>query len=455
MRSIRRAGVLAAAGILLTAAASGPAGAQSAASYTGSASGYALKLAVGPQNLTAGSSSATAASDGTGEATGAGLLSPAQASTIATAKNPPGETIAEKCGDDQLNAIETQLQDILKLGLGCGSASATGAGAESTATATGKVAALDLNIAPIAEAIPVTPQLVAGVDQLTTSVGTICSALPASTPLPGICNDTAATVDTLIDSITATSLANAEIGTSTSGVTVNGTSVTSESTANAAVLRIVPTPNIDGVAISEPLATITVSRANAKVLCDLGSGSATPSFDPAIVRVKLGGPLASLIPIPTTTDPIPVLGPQIPANPVIAPIVDPTVSYEAGELTVTPGATIVLFPGTPIETEIAVGSGTSKVDPNGRATASADGVKIHALKNIGAVVAPLEGGVLVNLAHAESAGACVAATTAQPAPPLLETPRELPRTGGTPWVPAAGLAGLAAAVVARRALRAS
>src|SRR5687768_8242063 len=116
MRSIRRVGVLAAAGILLTAAATGHAGAQTAASYTGSASGYALKLALGTQNLTAGSSAAKAASDGTGEATGAGVLSPAQASTTATAKNPPGETIAEKCGDDQLNAIETQLRDIIKLG---------------------------------------------------------------------------------------------------------------------------------------------------------------------------------------------------------------------------------------------------------------------------------------------------------------------------------------------------
>lgn len=457
MRSIHRVGALAVAGILLTAAASGPAGAQTAASYTGSATGYALKLALGTQNLTAGSSAAKAASDGTGEATGAGVLSPAQASTIATAKNPPGETVAEKCGDDALNAVETQLRDILKLGLGCGSATATGAGLASTAGATGKVGALNLNVAPIAQAIPVTPQLVAGVGQITTTVKTICAALPAATPLPAICTNATATVDALVDSITATSLANAEIGSSASGVLVNGPSVTTESTASGAIIRIVPTPNIDGVPINEPLATITVSRANAKVVCDLNSGNATPAFDPAIVRVKLGGPLAALIPIPAATDPVPVLGPQLPANPIIAPIVDPTISYNAGELTVTPGTTVVLFPGTPIETEIVVGSGTSKVNPDRSATASADGVKINALKNIGtaaAPLAPLTGGLLLNLAHAEAAGACVAAVAETPVPTTtVDRPRELPRTGGdTPWLPIAGLTALAVAVVTRRAV---
>jgi hypothetical protein len=449
MRSIRRVGVLAAAGILLTTAATGSAGAQTAASYTGSASGYALKLALGSQNLTAGSSAAKAASDGTGEATGAGVLSPAQASTTATAKNPPGETKPEVCGDSALNAIETALRDIVKLGLGCGSAAATGTGAASVASATGKVAAADVNVAPITGALPVTPNLVAGVDQLTTTVAGICAALPAATPLPGVCTSANSTVDAVVDSITATGLLGLEAGTSTSDVAVSGTSVTTESTASGAIIRIVPTPNLDGVPIGEPLATITVSRANAKVVCDLNSGNATPSFDPAIVRVALGGPLKTLIPI-TVPDALQAI--TIPANPVIAPIVDPTISYQNGTLTVTPGSTVTILPGTPLETEIVVGAGSSKVNPDRSATAAADGVKIHALKNIGTAVAPLAGGLLVNLAHAEVAGACVAATAAQ-APPAapVDTPRELPRTGGdTPWLPIAAVAGLAIAIVTRR-----
>ena len=463
MRSIRRVGALAAAGVLLTAVASGPVGAQTTtpASYTGTASGYALKLALGPQNLTAGSSTAAASSAGTGEATGSGFssvpVSPLQAATTATAKNPPGETKPEVCGDAALNAVETALQNVLKLGLGCGAASATGTGLTSTASASGKVAALDLNVAPITTALPVTGGLVGGVETITTTVGTICAALPAATPLPTVCTSATSTVDSVVDSITSTSLLGAEFGSSVSDVLVNGTSVTSESTASGAIIRIVPTPNLDGTPIGEPLATITVSRANAKVVCDLGNGNAVPAFDPAIVRVKFGGPLATLIPV-TVPDAIPAI--NIPANPVIAPIVDPKVAYQAGELTITPGATVVLFPGTPIESEIVVGGGTSKVNPDRSASATADGVKLHLLRTLGtgatAALTPLAGGLLVNLAHAEATGACVAAvTTAAPPAPPVETPRELPRTGGdsAPWIPAAGVAVVALAIISRRALR--
>lgn len=456
MRSIRRVGALAAAGALLTVAASGTASAQTTtpASYTGSASGYALKLALGTQNLTAGSSEAKAASDGTGAATGAGVLSPAQASTTATVTNPPGGTVAEKCGDDALNAVETALRDIVKLGLGCGSASATGSGLASTATATGKVAQATVDVSPILSTLPVTPQLLGGVEQVTNGINGVCTAVPGSIPLvpvSSVCSSVVNTADALVDSAVATKLLSAEAGTSVSGVTVSGASVTSESTASGAVIRIVPTPVLDGVTLPEALATITVSRANAKVVCDTSSGNAVPSFDPAIVRVKLGAPLVGALPL-QVPDPIPAI--NLPANPVFAPIVDPKVQYVNGELTVTPGATVVLLPGTPAETEIVVGNGTSKVNPDRSATASADGVKVHALRNIGATVAPLAGGLLVNLAHAETAGACVAAVTTAAPPPAIETPRELPRTGGdsTPWLPVAGVAALALAVVSRRAL---
>lgn len=451
MRSIRRVGVLAAAGVLLTAAATGPAGAQTPASYTGSASGYALKLALGTQNLTAGASSATATSAGTGEATGAGVLSPAQASTIATAKNPPGETKPEVCGDSALNAIETALRDVVKLGLGCGSASATGTGAESIASATGKVAALDVSLANAIDALPIATQIEGAVNQIDGGVTTICNTvppLPGTIPLPDPCDTVDTTVSALLSAIQAGNLLTTELGSSVSGVSVAGASVTSESTASGAVIKIVPTPTINGVALGEPLATITIARANAKVVCDLNSGNATPSFDPALIRIKLGGPLAALL--PAAADPIPAVALPAQVAAIIGGNIDPTISYKAGEFTVTPGASLVLFPGTPIETEIVAGAGSSKVNPDRSATATADGVKVHALKNIPAAAAPLAGGLLLNLAHAEAAGGCVAATAA-PAPTPVETPRELPRTGGdTPWLPIAGLAGLAVAVVTRR-----
>lgn len=466
MRSIRRVGALAAAGVLLTAVASGPVGAQTTtpASYTGTASGYALKVALGPQNLTAGSSAAKAASDGTGEATGSGIssvpVSPLQASTTATAKNPPGETKPEVCGDSALNAVETALRDVIKVGLGCGSASATGTGVATIASATGKVAALDVSLANLVDALPIAPQLEGGINQVDGGLTTVCAALPAQPaqlPLPPLCQTLDQTVSALLSTIQAGNLVSAEFGSSVSGVSVAGASVTSESTASGAIVKIAPTPMINGVPLGEPLATITVARANAKVLCDLGSGNAVPSFDPAIVRVKLAGPLAALIPAPVA-DAIPAVSIPAAVAAVIGGTVDPTVTYKAGEFTVTPGASLLLFPGTPIETEIVAGAGTSKVNPDRSASASADGVKIHALKNVGtgqtAALAPLAGGLLVNLAHAETAGACVAAVTTAAPPPAVETPRELPRTGGdsTPWVPVAGLAGLALVVISRRAL---
>jgi LPXTG-motif cell wall-anchored protein len=451
---------VAVAGLLLSVIATGgQAGAQTAgtpASYTGSAVGYALKLALGGQNLTAGSSEAKAVSNGTGAATGAGMISvpasPVQASTLATITNPPGGAVPEKCGDDQLNAVETALQNILKLGLGCGSAEASGADLATKATATGKVAELNLNVSPIAQAIPVTPQLVGGVEQITTTVAGVCSSLPASPlPLPTVCQNTSNTIDALVESIVATSLLNGQAGTSTSGISVSGSNVTTESTASGAVIKIVPTPTLDAVALPEALITITVSRANAKVVCDLNSGTATPTFDPAIVRVKLGAPLAGVLPI-TLADPIPAN--TLPANPIITGISDPKIQYQNGELTVTPGSSVTLLPGTPAETEIVVGNGTASVNADGSATATADGVKIHALKNIGTAVAPLAGGLLVNLTHAETAGACVAGTVVTAPPIVPDVTRELPRTGGSdvPWLPAAGIAGLALAVFTRRAV---
>jgi len=181
------------------------------------------------------------------------------------------------------------------------------------------------------------------------------------------------------------------------------------------------------------------------VLCDLSSGNAVPSYDPAIVRVKLSGPIAALL--SDVANPLPIV--EIPGNPLINGQLEPVLDFENGEFSVTPGTTVVLFPDLPIQTTIVVGGGSSKVNPDRSASATADGVRIAALE---LAPAPIAGGLLLNLAHAEAAGACVAATVTPPAPPAVETPRELPRTGGAPWLPAAGVAGLALAVLTRRAI---
>jgi hypothetical protein len=447
MGSIRRVGVLAAAGILLSAVAGGSAAsAATPAAYAGSASGYALKLTLANQGITAGASSAKAASDGTGEAQGTGGVSPAGAVGDVKATNPPGETKPEVCGavlpPAALGAIP------VNIGLGCGSASATGTGLASVATANGKVAGLDVNLQTVLTQIPVTQPIT---DALTGVLNQICAGLGGT--LPAGCNVTG-TAQALVQSLGATETLNGELGSSTSGVAVAGTTVTTESTGSGAIIRLLPNATLNGVPIGEPLVTITVARANAKVVCDLSTGNAVPSFDPAIVRVKFSNPLAAILPN-LSTDQLPTI--TLPDNPAaVGTPINPTVALQNGELTVTPGSTVVLFPNTPIQTEIVVGSGASKVNGDKTASATADGVKIHALQNIGTVAAPLTGGLLLNLAHAEAAGGCVQAvadevtTTTSP-----EIRRELPRTGpssGFPWLPMVGVSGLALAVLTRRAI---
>jgi hypothetical protein len=438
MRSIRRVGGLAVAGILLTAVASGPASADTPASYTGSASGHALKLSGLGQTFTAGQSEASAASSGTSKGVGTGdtLVS----GTIVTANNPPGETKPEECAAALPPA---PLDTVLSLGLGCGAASATGTGLTTAATATGKVAGLDVNVQTVLSQLPVTDPLVSGISG---GLDDFCAALPAQ--LQTVCTPTGQTVQTVLQSVASTQTLAAEIGSSTSGVTVDGNSVTSDSTAQAAVVKILPLPTLNGVSLGDPFATITVARANAKVVCDLTSGNAVPSFDPAIVRVKLSAPIIPLLSQVGVTNPLPII--TIPGNPLINGELAPVLNLQNGEFTVTPGTTVVLFPGTPIQTTIRVGSGTAKVNADKSANATADGVSIAAAE---LAPAPLTGGLLLSLAHAEAAGACVAATVTPPTTTIVETPRELPRTGGTPWLPIAGVAALAVAVVTRRAVR--
>lgn len=433
MGSIRRVGALAVAGVLLSAVATGSAGADTPASYTGSASGYALRLSGLGQTFTAGGSEAKAASDGTGSATGTGdsLVS----ENVVTATNPPGETKPELCATSLPPA---PLDAVLALGLACGSASATGSGLASTATATGKVAGLDVNVQNVISQLPIEIPVGETVGGVLTEV---CTGV-TGTPLEPLCAVTA-TVDGALVSLTSTQTLAAEIGSSTSGVTVNGAAVTSKSEGQAATIKLLPNPVLQGVQLDEPLVTISVAQARAQVLCDLNSGNATPSYDPAIVRVKLAGPISALL--GDVANPLPIV--TIPDNPLVNGQLEPVLDFESGEFSVTPGTTVVLFPGLPIQTTIVVGGGSSKVNPDGSASASADGVKIHAAE---LAPAPLEGGLLLNLAHAEAAGACVAATVTPP--PAIETPRELPRTGGTPWLPVAGVAALAVAVVTRRAI---
>jgi hypothetical protein len=433
---------MAVAGLLLSAFVAGPASADSPAVYAGSASGQALVLTVANQGLTAGASSAKSASDGTASAMGAGAVG--QANTTATAA--AGETKPEVCATVLPPAQTAPLNTILSLGLGCGSAAAP----VGAATGTGKVAGLDVNLQT---AIDLIPQGSTATTTVTTTLQQVLDAIcagAAALPVGSTCTTTASTINQVVQSVTTTKTLSATLGSSTSSVTASSSAVTSESTASGAVINILPSPVLNGVTLADPLATITVARADAKAVCDLGTGKATPSFDPALVRIKLSTPLVTLLPtLPTIA--LPTI--TTPDNPVASVIDATTISANNGEITVAPGTTIVLFPGTPIQTTIGVANGSTKANADGSVSATSDGVRIAALENIGTVAAPLAGGILLNLAHADAAVGCSPAVVDAPAP-TVDTPRELPRTGGgpAPWLPAAGALGLVAAFLARRAL---
>jgi LPXTG-motif cell wall-anchored protein len=111
------------------------------------------------------------------------------------------------------------------------------------------------------------------------------------------------------------------------------------------------------------------------------------------------------------------------------------------EIAVAPGQSIKLLEGTPLESEIIVGNGSTVKNPDGSVGAIADGVSLRLLKGV-------NGGLNLDLAHAE-AGVAGSPAVAD----VIEVPRasELPRTGGNaPWLPVAGATFILAAVVTRR-----
>ena len=161
-----------------------------------------------------------------------------------------------------------------------------------------------------------------------------------------------------------------------------------------------------------PLLSITVGSASATSVFDRTAGTSTASFDPALLTLN-------------------VLGTAIP---------------------VALGQPITLFPGTVLESTISLGAGRTVQNPDGTVGAVADGVGLQLLKG-------LNGGIVLELAHAESAvGGAKAVITPRslPSPKAAERGPELARTGGMdePLLPV-GFVLVLLAVLTRRLVRAS
>ena len=421
MSILRRLGAVAVACTVLSSfAAVVPAGAQSEPvttttpeAFIATASARGLDLTLLGNHLTVGVSNALIDSSPKAQAQGAGVL--LVAGTVANAL----VTAADAVQDPAPACLFELPLGVLNLAAACGDAAVSTASGLPQALGSGGVASIDIGLSLLGDLID---QLAALLDQTVASVIDPLLGLlgPLLDPLLGALNLNANSLvsDLLAGLQRATSVLRVRLGTSSSTGTTDAAKVRSEGRAEGAVVEVLP-----GLSpVGAPLATITVGAARASVDVTRPAASesgavtavATPSFDAALVNVALG---------------LPILG-------------------DVTEIPVGFGAPLTLLAGTPLESTISVGAGSTSDGPNGSKVAVADGVSLQLLKG-------LSGGIGLSLAHAEAAGGGLSAVikVQEKAKPVVVP--ELARTGGRePWVPMLGAGLLLGALLTRRAVRA-
>lgn len=374
--------------------------------FGGTSSGLALGLDVlalnpaDPPGLTAGVSNTDAASTPLANARGAGTCEALRATqtltdlpctdsnevtaTVTTGESDP----AKKCSTDG-PASATPLAGALSIASACGDALAKFVGTDPTANALGEVGRIELslNIAAISTQK----------DALIDTLGTL---------IPG-------------SSVTETALLNAlkgnakvvamPAGSTTSTVSSSGTTLKSRADASGGIIGIlgVPTCTADTTGttatctanpdpITHGLIIITFSSAFAEASWDSSTPIAKAAAQPSVVTVK------------------------------VRDISKPDQVAYFQEQTISPGSPAVPLDDLPLgfATTISIqGAQTqqSNADGKGSATATVDGVRIHALKGLGESPAlAANGGLRLRVA---SANAAVLGQTFAAPPPLAATGR--------------------------------
>ena len=415
MSMFRRTGAIALSALVVGAflVIPSPASAQTvqtrAESFIATANARALSLSVLGTTITVGASGIEMTSAPAAKATGGGvLLVPGTVSTVQTTG--PGQAIAPP----PACVLNLPLLNLLNLKLACGEAKV-----DSTVSPTvpgpqafgqGSVAAIDIGgqqvlalLAPVLDALaPLLDQVIGTVTgALTPILGNLLGGLVGTT---GTGIDLNKPVSSLVDVIKqATNLATIKLGNSTSqGLTEPG-KVSAIATAQGGQIDVLPGLALGGA----PLISIIIGSAKATSVFDRAGGTSTPGFDAAILTVKLG---------------LPILG-------------------GLTEIPVKLGSPLTLLAGTPLESTIALGAGTTTKNPDGSVSSVADGVSIHLLKGI-------SGGIKLELAHAESGIGGQSQLVEQQK--LVEPVAQLAKTGNDPWVPMVGFALLLAAFTTRR-----
>jgi hypothetical protein len=470
---------MAVAGLLLSSMIGGPSASAettvvSPETYVGSAAGRALALKVGNVSASSGVSSAKLDSTLKAVAEGAGTLgllsltpNSTKAEVLGDNKN---DTKSKVCSNPELpEPVKTALASLLEIGAACSSSLAEVVNGQPHSLSEASVLNLDLklntvlsdpNVAPVIATVKdtVVAPLLGGLD----TVNKTLSANNSNVPDLKLSD----TVGELLNRLQSVKTLDLKVGTSKSEVVTNGSTVTSTATSAGGVLGLLPVqlPLASGGTVTQNLVEIVVGSAKATATYDRVTGkSGVPTYDPAIVTIRINTPTTDAL----SGKVLDIDFKEIKVNPGIVPsaipVADPTLAMIVKACPDAPNEFCVLY-GTPFETRIAVASGRAVSNADGTVGAIADAVKIHALKNIGnlqsttGVPTPLDGGILLELAHAEAGVGGAPAVTNQlnaPGTPGVITPdipRELPRTGGTPWMPIIGALGLALAVISRRAL---
>lgn len=245
-----------------------------------------------------------------------------------------------------------------------------------------------------------------GLDVTVNSLGINTVIQPVRTALEGVfgslpdaVDPATNTVSDLLKALGNTQTLAVKVGASKSDVSTAGGAVTAIGEAQAAQVDILPIGGLQ----KNPVASIIVSSAKATAVYDRAAGAAKASIDPALVTVRLSTALTGNT-----------------------------------ETKVAPGTTMTILQGTPLESTIIVADGKVTKNPDGSVSAVADGVKLELLK-------PVSGGIILELAHAEAGAAGSPAQVT----PVLDVD-ELPRTGGMPWIPMAGVGALGLGFITRR-----
>ncbi|HEX2038870.1 MAG TPA: hypothetical protein VHF47_03945 [Acidimicrobiales bacterium] len=492
MARIRRLAAVVGVAALAGSLVGGPARADSPEVFQGSAAGTALDLAILGKQVTLGASAAKADSAGNVEAKGTGILSstvPAvdnalnlkSTQKVATAANGSSDVKPKSCGTG------IAVLDAVSLGLAC-SAAAAKSGPAPAATGEGSVVEAGVDASTVIETLIETvesttrQQVPVDVEQQLLTIGNtvaglldpVCAATRSTNST--VC-DAQTTVKDLLHSVLKTKTLEVGVGSTTSSVDTTAATVTSKASASGAVVKLLPLPQVNGLPSTEPVVTITVGEANASATYDRAKGGATGTADPAIVRIsfntvltdslqrQLGQQLDALLPDGVTLTDI-VIKPStlLDVQKVIGSGVPTLIEPCEG------GKAICILRGTPLESKIWLASSNVKTNPDGSVVATADAVRMELATGVrfdellntvnGATNLGLKGpGVRLALAGVEAGvGGRPAQVTPPPTTPTFTPeqsrtlpPAELPRTGGTPWVPMIGATALALAVIGRRA----